>query len=92
MPVPTSDLTRAIAARAATSLADLIHHARLTGRPVDCDPALTPPDLADETCDLADELERRGVPVTPPASVRRRRLTVALRRLRDPSPAVGRVA
>lgn len=85
-------MIRAIAARAATSLDDLIAHARHTGRPVDCDPGLVPPDRADEECDLADELERRGVPVTPPARVRQRRLAVALRRLTDPSPGVDRVA
>lgn len=37
--------------------------------------------LADEECDLADALERRGVPVTPSRAQRQRRLTVALRRL-----------
>lgn len=75
------DLTRAIAAHAATSLDDLAAQARLTGRPIDCDPGLVPPDLADEECDLADALERRGVPVTPSRAQRQRRLTVALRRL-----------
>ena len=63
-------MTRALAA-----------HARLTGRPIDCDPGMVPPDLADEECDLADALERRGVPVTPPRAQRQRRLSAALRRL-----------
>lgn len=74
-------MTRAIAAHAATSLDDLAAHARLTGRPIDCDPGLVPPDLADEECDLADALERHGVPVTPPRAQRQRRLSAALRRL-----------
>lgn len=74
-------MTRAIAAHAATSLADLIDHARLTGRPVDCDPGLVPPDRADEECDLADALERLGVPVTPPRAQRQRRLATTLRAL-----------
>ena len=74
-------MTRALAAHAATSLDDLAAYARATGRPVNCDPCLAPPDLADEECDLADALECHGVPVTPPRTQRQRRLSAALRRL-----------
>ena len=73
-------MTRALAAHAATSLDDLAAQARATGRPVDCDPGLVPLDLVDETCDLADALERAGVPVTPTRAQRQRRLAAALRR------------
>ena len=75
-------MTRALAAHAATSLDDLAAQARATGRPIDCDPGMVPPEMADEECDLADELERRGVPVTPLRAQRQRRLSAALRRLR----------
>ncbi len=75
-------MTRAIAAHAATSLEDLVAHARLTGRPVDCDPGLVPWDRADDECDLADALERAGVSVTPSRATRARRLGAALRRAR----------
>ena len=74
-------MTRALAAHAATSLADLAAQVRATGRPVDCDPGLVPPDMADEECDLADALERHGVPVTPNRAQRQRRLAAALRRI-----------
>ena len=72
-------MTRALSAHAATSLGDLVTLARATGRPVDCDPGLVPWDMADEECELADALERAGVPVTPNRATRARRLGAALR-------------
>ena len=72
-------MTRALAAHAATSIDDLAALARATGRPVDCDPRMVPWDMADEECELADALERCGVPVTPNRATRARRLGAALR-------------
>lgn len=75
-------MTRALAAHAATSLDDLADQARATGRPIDCDPGMVPWDRADEECDLADALERHGVPVAPDRATRARRLGAALRAAR----------
>jgi hypothetical protein len=75
-------IARALAAHAAGSLDELAaYHAHL-GRPVDCDPGLVPPEDADAECDLADALERRGVPVVPSRAVRQRRLAAVLRKMR----------
>ncbi len=76
-------MTRALAAHAATSLDDLAALARATGRPVDCDPGLVPWDRADEEAELADALERAGVPVAPNRATRARRLGAALRAARS---------
>jgi hypothetical protein len=76
-------VTRALAAHAATSLDDLAALARATGRPVDCDPGLVPWDRADEEAELADALERAGVPVAPNRATRARRLGAALRAARS---------
>jgi hypothetical protein len=76
-------VTRALAAHAATSLDDLAALARATGRPVDCDPGLVPWDRADEEAELADALERAGVPVAPDRATRARRLGAALRAARS---------
>ncbi len=76
-------MTRALAAHAATSLDDLAALARATGRPVDCDPGLVPWDRADEEAELADALERAGVPVAPDRATRARRLGAALRAARS---------
>lgn len=62
------------------SIEELIAYYQALGKPVNCDPALVPVEYADEECDLADELERRGVPVVPSASKRKQRLAQALRK------------
>jgi hypothetical protein len=79
-------MIHAIAAHAAASIEDLIAHARLTGRAVDCDPGLVPWYLADEECLLADALEDAGVRVTPNRATRARRLGAALRKARTLDP------
>ena len=85
-------LTRALASHGlAASVEDLAAYYRALGRPVPCDPALVPPEHADAECDLADALEAIGAPVVPPRDIRQRRLTAALRKLRDPSPDAGKV-
>ena len=73
------DLRRALSGHAATSLDDLA--ARAHG-PVDCNPAMVPPDMADAEALLADVLEAAGVPVVPSRAVRNRGLNTALARLR----------
>lgn len=75
------DLRRALAGHAAVSLDDLAAHARTHG-PIDCNPAMVPPDMADGEAMLADVLEAMGVPVTPSRAVRNRSLNAALTRLR----------
>lgn len=69
---------RALAGHAASSLDELLTRPD----PIDCDPGLVPPDLADEEALLADALEARGARVVPSRSVRARHLTAALARLR----------
>lgn len=75
------DLRRALAGHAAVSLDDLAARARVHG-PIDCNPAMVPPDMADGEALLADALEAMGVPVVPSRAVRNRGLNAALTRLR----------
>lgn len=80
------NLAHALGYHAATCIDDLAAQVQLTGRPIDCDPGTVPPEHADAECDLADELERAGIPVTPDARIRHRRLTAALRRMTRRTP------
>lgn len=66
----------------ALSVEELVERWRITKRPIHCDPMDAAPGLEDSEMALAEELERHGVEVLPPAKVRARRLGAALRKNR----------
>lgn len=72
---------RALGSFGVSSVSELIELSKSIRGTLDLDPGLVPPDLADEMCNLADELESRGVKVVPSRKRRQQRLSVALKKI-----------